>query len=82
MTERQTDVLIDVLYAVAIGINVYLIVDTLSDGQLSRSISMKARTLVGNVHYKVKHEETVRKEAGKVIWEAIDIVEGIDNDND
>lgn len=70
------DIAIDALYVIGIAVNVYLIVDFITDGQLSRTVSMKVRTMIGKRRYQTSKEDAIRKESNRVVFEAITIVEG------
>lgn len=70
------DLVIDVLYAVAISINMYLIVDQVTDGALSRSLSMKWYHTKGKLSDWLDEKKSLRAETGRVIWQAMTIVEG------
>lgn len=79
MTEtapRKTSLLVTCLYAVAIGINVYRIADTLSDGKVSRELSLALTRWKGQAGYKLAEYKAERKARSYVIWEAIQTVEG------
>lgn len=78
-----SDALILGLYAFGIGVNAYLVVDAMTDGELTRRMSVILRNTVGRLRYRQKEETELRKAQAHVIFEAISVVEGAkDNDND
>lgn len=68
--------LVNMLYVIVVAINVYIVVDQATDGALSREASMKLYRLRGHVSNRIKQEKEYKEEAGKVVWEAMTIVEG------
>jgi len=74
------DIVIAALYTLTIGVNVYIIVNELTDGALQTSVSMRLTKLRAKLSEKVKHERAVRKDFGKVLWEATTTVEESTND--
>lgn len=73
------DICIGIAYIIAVGINVYLIADQLTNGESSRQVSLWITKTGGKWRRAITIEETVQKEAGHVIWEAINTVEDAEN---
>lgn len=64
------------VYAVAIGVNVYLIADQLSDGALSRALSLQFYRIRGEVRDRIRFRRSLKKDVSHMLWEAVQIVEG------
>lgn len=68
--------LILALYGFGIGLNVYIIVDQMTDGRLTRECSLRWQRFRGAVAEKLRREQAIKRDESKVVWEAINIVEG------
>jgi len=78
-TERSTvvsDILIDILYAVVIGVNVYVIVDQATDGALSRSMSLRVQRVRHRAATWAQHRKEYRRDVGHMFWQATTTLEG------
>ena len=74
------EIIIDSLYAIAIGINVYLIADQLTDGAVSRKVSERWYTYKGRFGTWRNNRRQLRKDTGRMVWQAMNIVEGNDDE--
>ena len=70
------DVAMAVVYSIVIALNVYLIANELTDGALSSSLSTRMAYWRQRYSEWTNQRKTVRREYGKVLWEATNIVEG------
>ena len=78
---RAAEVFILALYGFGIGLNVYIIVDQMTDGRLSRECSLRWQRFRGKLVGRIQHEREVKRDESKVVWEAINIVEGRDENH-
>ncbi len=69
------DIVMDTVLVILVGIQAFIIMDELSDGKLSREISVKIAYTRARIKNYVDREETVRKNVGSVIFDAINTVE-------
>lgn len=80
MDERETDnvygVIIGVLYVVAVGVQVYVVVDELTHGALSDDVKARWGRLVARWTERRRIDTEVRNAAPWVLWEAHEILEG------
>jgi hypothetical protein len=70
-----SEVVITLLYAIAIGVNVLVVLDTWTDGALSKRLTLELRKMAATAK-KYRQEELAIVQASKeVVFEAIQIVE-------
>lgn len=66
--EWKYDLLVDFLLAFGIALNVYLVMDIASDGQLTRDVKAKFRN--AHIRYGVwRHKDTIIHEAYETLYE-------------
>jgi hypothetical protein len=70
------DVIMDVVLIALVGIQAFIIMDELSDGKLSRELSVKLVYYKARIRDYIDREETIRRNTGAVIFDAISTVEG------
>lgn len=81
-TERSSvvsDVVIDMLYAVVIGVNVYVIIDQVTDGALSRSVSLRIAHARQKASHWIHTRRQYRRDLGQVLWQATTTLEDDNN---
>lgn len=71
-SDPRYDVVITLIYAVTIGINVYIAIDQMTDGGLTRSVERR----IESFRTKLANRQQLKRESSRVVWEAITIVEG------
>lgn len=83
MAERITlrDIIMDIVIGAAVGIQIYMTLDEMTDGRFSRDLSMKVVTIKGRIKEAYDRERIVRKDTGRVIFDAITTVEQHGNTN-
>ncbi len=69
------EIVVDFLYAIAIGVNVYLVMDTMTDGALTRSVIARMEKLKERLEAMNEARKSWRKDVGTVLFEATMIVE-------
>lgn len=81
MTEKTTayDITVDIVLALGVAVQAYIIVDTLSDGRLTRELSMKTLKVRAKIKEWYDRERAVRKHTGAVIFDAITTIEDAGN---
>jgi hypothetical protein len=67
---------LNTVYLAAIGLMTYALIDQLLDGQLSRNLSMWLIRTKGKLGYHLNSAEQFRKDFGKMLWQAEEILEG------
>jgi hypothetical protein len=78
------DLIMDLVLIALVGVQAFIIMDELSDGKLSRELSVKLVYYKARIRDYIDREETIRRNTGAVIFDAINTVEGagIPNSND
>lgn len=72
--QPRTALLIDVLYAVAIGINVWILLDQMTGGELSREARAFATGITENAKAKRKARRQLKHDEFEVVQQAADIL--------
>ncbi|MDE2106029.1 MAG: hypothetical protein KGL39_52890 [Patescibacteria group bacterium] len=70
------DICITVCYVIAVGLNAYIIMDQVTNGQSSQDLSLWLTRTKGKLRHAVDLEQRFQKEKPYVMWEAINTVEG------
>jgi hypothetical protein len=77
---NENNVLVDILvalgYLFAIGVNVYMIADQITDGESSRQLSLWWTRKTASLRHAERVDKMFRQQVGAVIFEAIETVEG------
>lgn len=73
---KRAEILIDLLYLIAIGINAYVIVDSMTNGELTRAVGREWRHLRDEWKAKVETERQIRRDTFEVIMQASEMLEG------
>ena len=84
MSEKNTvyDIVADAVLAIGITIQMYIIFDTLSDGRLTRELSVKMVKTRARIKEWYDREREVRKHTGAVIFDAITTIEDAGNNGE
>jgi hypothetical protein len=69
---RKIDVVIDVVIMLLVT---YYVADTLSNGEFSREVGIRFVKLYSRVRNNIERQQAVRRDTGKVIWDAIETLE-------
>ena len=69
------DIVIAGCYVVAIGLEAYMLLDRLTDGEFSQTCSIKFAHLRARIRRFFDIERRIQKETGAVIWEAQQVIE-------
>ena len=74
----------DLVLIALVGVQAFIIMDELSDGKLSRELSVKLVYYKARIRDYIDREETIRRNTGAVIFDAINTVEsaGVSDSND
>lgn len=64
--------IVGVLYALAVGVQVYLVVDEVTGGALSDDVRARWRRLTASWHERRRIDREVREGAPHVVWAAIE----------
>jgi hypothetical protein len=75
MDLKARDIVMDTILIILVGIQAFIILDELSDGKLSREMSVKIAYTRARIKTYIDREEAVRKQTGSVIFDAINTVE-------
>lgn len=65
------DIVMDTIIGFLVGVQVYLLVDELTDGRLSRDLSVKMAYTKAKIKEFIDREQSIRKSRNTVIFEAI-----------
>jgi hypothetical protein len=69
------DLVMDTIIAFMVGIQIYMILDEVSDGNFSREFSVKLTKWKAKLRKAIEIEERMQRDTGATIFEAITIVE-------
>jgi hypothetical protein len=73
------DIVMDTVLVFLVGVQIYMILDEVTDGNFSRELSVKITKNKARIKELIEIERRVQKDTGSVIFEAITTVE--DNDD-
>lgn len=76
------DVIFDLIILIAVGAQVYILVDELTDGSFSREMSVKYTKTKAKIKDAIERERIIQRDTGKVIFDGITIVEDAANSRD
>jgi hypothetical protein len=76
---RIRDIAMDTIIVIAIGIQVFMVVDQITDGKLMTELSVRTTKTRAKVKGYFERERTMQRDTGRVIWDAFNIVEDGDN---
>lgn len=81
MEEKSTayNILMDVIIAVGVAVQIYTVIDILTDGRLTSDLSTRTVKLRARIKEAYRREREVRKNTGAVIFDAITTVEDAGN---
>lgn len=76
------DVLTDSLLILLTGYYVYMMIDEVTDGRFSRELSVKITKTRANIMRGIELDRTTRKNTGRVLWDAINIIDDGDENRE
>jgi hypothetical protein len=79
--ETVQDIIVDGIIVIVVTYQVYMIVDQVTDGRLSRDLSVKWVKATAKLRETYEREKAVRKSIGRVLFDAITTVESEDPRN-
>lgn len=76
MNVRKIDIVIDIVLLCLIT---YYVTDELTDGEFSRELGVRIVKLRDRVKTDIERRKAIRRDTGKVVWDAIETVEHRDS---
>lgn len=67
--------IVGALYVLAVGVQVYLVIDEVTHGALSEDVTRRWRTLIAGVNARRRIDRAVREQTPWVLWEAHEMLE-------
>ena len=78
MGVNAKDVIMDTIIAFMVGVQIYMILDEVTDGNFSRELSVRTTKLRAKLERMIEIEQRVQRDTGAVIFEAISTIENDD----